>query len=341
VAAPGRGGRGGGAQGPSVFYDSDFGRDIDTVLALAVLSNLGTKGRLSGVAISNSSLEAAAFCDSVRRFYGGAPAGGGGRGGGGGGGSIIGLSDKGAKLDSPLVAKTLDMKDAEGNPLFPHNIKEANDTAYPTVILRNGLLTLADGGAIFVLAGPATDLADMLILFRAQELLGSKIRFLVVAAGSYSGGAADPRIKADVVAAQKLFASWPSPIVAVGTELGAAVPYPAQSIEQDFSWAPAHPVVEAYKANKEMPYDAPAQAVIAALYAWDPTADYFRLSEPGTISVANDGKTTFTPSPEGKHRYLMLDIAQKERITKDFTTLASSKPAPAPAGRGGRGAPGA
>ena len=231
------------------------------------------------------------------------------------------------------------MKDSEGNPLFPHNIKEVNDTAYPTVILRNGLLTLGDGGAIFVLAGPATDLADMLTLFRAQELLASKISVLVVAAGAYPGGAVDPRIKADVAAAQKLFANWPSPIVAVGTEVGAAIPYPAQSIEQDFSWAPAHPVAEAYRANKEMPYDAPAQAVIAGLYVANSSADYFRLSEPGIISVANDGKTTFAPSPEGKHRYLMVDVAQKERIAKEFTTLASSKPAPAAGGRGRGGPP--
>src|SRR5436190_24203991 len=99
-AAPARGrGRGGGAgQGTqAIFYDSDFGRDIDTVLALAVLSNLGNKGKLAAIAVSNSSLEAAAFCDSVRRFYAGAPAG----GRGGGGGLIIGLCEKGAKLDAP------------------------------------------------------------------------------------------------------------------------------------------------------------------------------------------------------------------------------------------------
>jgi hypothetical protein len=232
------------------------------------------------------------------------------------------------------------MKDDEGNPLFPHTINELNDTAYPTVVLRNGLLTLRDGDAIYILAGPATDLVDMLTLFRGQELLASKVKMLVVAAGTYPSGAVDPRIKADVSAAQKLFALWPTPIVVVGTEVGNAIPYPAQSIEQDFAWAPAHPVVEAYRANKEMPYDAPAQAVIAALYAGNASAEYFRLSEPGTISVTGDGKTNFTPSPEGKHRYLIVDAAQKETITKEFTTLASSRPSPAAAPGRGRG-PGA
>jgi hypothetical protein len=96
-------------------------------------------------------------------------------------------------------------------------------------------------------------------------------------------------------------------------------------------------VVEAYRANRPMPYDAPAPTVIAALYASNPSADYFRLSEPGFISVSNDGRTAFTPSADGKHRYLMLDVAQKERIAKDFTALASTKPAPPQQGRGRRG----
>ncbi|HUE22839.1 MAG TPA: hypothetical protein VMQ86_14230 [Bryobacteraceae bacterium] len=30
-------------------------------------------------------------------------------------------------------------------------------------------------------------------------------------------------------------AQWPTPIVAVGTEVGSAEPYPARSIESDFS----------------------------------------------------------------------------------------------------------
>jgi len=339
---PNRGGRGpagrGGQGTASFFYDSDFGRDIDTVLALAVLSNLGNKGKLAVITVSNSSLEAAAFCDSVRRFYAGAPIGGRGGGLGGGGGLIVGLAEKGAKLGaSPLIDKPLAMQDADGKPLFPHTINELNDTADPIVVLRNGLLTLRDGEATFILAGPATNLTNLLALKGVSDLLAAKVSVLLVAAGAYPDGPADPRIRADLAAARKLFAAWPTPIVAVGTEVGAAVPYPAQSIEQDFSWAPAHPVAEAYRANQPMPYDAPAPAVIAALYAANPSADYFRLSEPGTISVANDGKTTFAPSADGKHRYLMVDVAQKERIAKDFTTLASAKPAPSQ-GRGRRGA---
>jgi len=321
-----------GQTGPAIIYDSDFGRDIDTVLALAVLSNLGTKGRIVSTAVSNSSLEAAAFCDAVSRFYAGeSPGPFGGRGM-----LIVGLSETGAKLEAaPRLSKPLSMENAEGKPLFPHNINALNDTADPPVLFRNALLAQRDGDVTFILAGPPTDLIHLLALNGGRDLVASKAKLLVVAAGSYPDGPADPRILADLAAARQLFATWPTQIVAVGTEVGAAVPYPARSIEQDFAWATAHPVVEAYRANQVMPYDAPSQAVIAALYAANTSEDYFRLSEPGIITVGDDGTTRFSPSVGGKHRYLMVDLSQKERIAKAFTALASAKPSP-PQGRGGR-----
>jgi hypothetical protein len=52
------------------------------------------------------------------------------------------------------------------------------------------------------------------------------------------------------------------------------------------------------------------------------------LSEPGTISVLDDGRTKFTPSPEGKRRYLILDPEQKERVIKTYIEIASAKPVP-------------
>jgi hypothetical protein len=85
-----------------------------------------------------------------------------------------------------------------------------------------------------------------------------------------------------------------------------------------------------------MPYDAPASALAAVLYAVHPDEDYFKMSDPGTISVLEDGRTRFTPGAEGTHRYLIVDPAQKERILTLYTAMVSAAPAPRP-GRG-RGA---
>jgi hypothetical protein len=119
-----------------------------------------------------------------------------------------------------------------------------------------------------------------------------------------------------------------TPIVASGAEVGAELLYPAASIEHDFGWAENHPIVDAYRAHQEMPYDAPTWDMTAALYAVRPDEGYFRRSEPGTIRVLDDGRTEFTPSPDGAHRYLILEPAQKECIVEAYVDLLSAMPAP-------------
>ena len=44
----------------------------------------------------------------------------------------------------------------------------------------------------------------------------------------------------------------------------------------------------------------------------------------------DDGRTKFTPAAGGKHRHLILDPAQKDRIIKAYTEIASAKPVPKP-----------
>jgi hypothetical protein len=66
----------------------------------------------------------------------------------------------------------------------------------------------------------------------------------------------------------------------------------------------------------------------AVLYAVRPEAGYFKLSEPGTISVLSDGSTKFSASMGGKHRFLIADPSQKETIIKTYIEIASAKPVP-------------
>lgn len=329
--APVGGGRRGGAQAPGILFDSDMGRSIDAALALAMLYSLGPKGQLIAVSVSNSSLDAAAFCDAVAKVYQGSAAGGFGRSG-----LPVGLAENGPKLGAaPMLTAPLAMKKPDGSAMFPQGIKEVRDTADPRVLYHNALLTQKDGAAIAILAGPATDLAAMLTLKSHREVVAAKVGVLVAALGAYPAGAADPRVTTDIKAARQLFAEWPGPIVAVGTEVGVAFPYAGSSIESDFSWAPTHPVVEAYRALQPQIHESTGQAMAAVLYGANQKEGYFKLSEPGAIEVLNDGRTRFAPSATGKHRYLIADAAQKDRVLKAYTELASTKPSP-PAGRGFR-----
>ena len=334
-----------------IVFDTDFGNNIDSVLTLGFLRSVAGKGeaRLIAVSISKANLKAAQAEDAITKFYEGPPPPGrGGAFGGGVGGNpdMVGLADNGKMAgDTPILNLLVGKKGPDGKPAYPGTIANLLDTAEPGLTMRNILLAQNDLNAVVVLDGPATGVVQLMDLYGARPQITAKVKYLVAVMGAYPSGAADANVRNDVAAARKMFAEWPTPIIAVGSEVGESLPYPATSIEKDFTWAvPSHPVVDAYKAFKPMPYDAPVAGMAAALYAAHPDDGYFKLSEPGTITVLDDGRTKFTPGAGGKHRYLIADPAQKDKVIALYTELVSAKPVPRAAfgrGRGGRGASGA
>jgi hypothetical protein len=84
-----------------------MGTNIDAALALSLSYSLGAKGQVIAVAVSNSSLEAAAFCDAVSRLYVGdrSPL------NFGASGLPVGLAENGPKLGAtPMLSGPLAMK---------------------------------------------------------------------------------------------------------------------------------------------------------------------------------------------------------------------------------------
>jgi hypothetical protein len=296
-----------------VVYDADLGNTIDTALALAMLFGFQGKNedRVISVSTTKSSLKAAVFADVLVRFYTGEP-------NGFAGPIPIGLSLSGAMAnDTPMLDAVADKAQ------YPRSIVKMNDTADPLAVIRNALSAQFDQNAIVVLAGPATNLARMLAIPGSRELIEKKVRYLVMSA--------DARLASDPAALQALIAGWPTEIVAAPAELGEALQFPAASIEKDFAWSTAHPVVDAYRAGHPTPYDVPATAMAAALYAVHPQEKYFTVSAPGTLSFANGG-LHLTPAAGGKHRTIEYDAAQKDRILQIYAEMASTKPV----GRGQR-----
>ena len=308
--------------------DMDMGNGIDDALALALLYGLDGKNetRVVSVSVSTHSLSAAAFCEVMGRFYAGSVD--------GGFASMrralpVGMSGLGKPApDTPMLTGPLSRKNAEGAPVYAHGLDKENDTAEPVALIRNAFTAQHDQNCIMVLTGPATTLAKVLALPGAKDLIERKVRLLSLMGGDFAGGKPEFNVKSDIAAAKKVFAEWPTPIVASGYEVGKELLYPASSIEKDFAWTPNHPLVDAYKSHKPMPYDAPTWDVTAVLHALRPNENYFKLSEPGVISVSDDGATRFTPQPGGKHRHLIYDPAQKDRVIKTYVELISAKPVP-------------
>jgi hypothetical protein len=299
-----------------VVFDCDMGNDIGDALALALLYGLEGKdeARVISVSVTKSNLKAAAYADALMRFYSSAPTTG--PFAGFSRTLPVGLSDTGwAKDDTQLLTEPLGKKKPDGSFLYNRTVRSINDTAEVSALIRNAMSSQYDDNCVVVLTGPATNLVKSMELPGVKDLIARKVRMLSFAT--------DSNIQADIPAAKKLFAEWPSPIVTLGPE---HLKFPAASIEKDFAWSEAHPVVDAYRAAKPMPYDAPAGDMGAVLYAVRPLEGYFKLSAAGTMSVLDNGQIKFAESDKGRHRYLIFDAAQEEKLVKAFTELASAKP---------------
>lgn len=312
-----------------VVYDTALSR-VDDALAMALLYGLDGKKeeRLVSVSISRANLKAAVYADIVGRFYAGAVSG---AIGFNGRTLPVGLANSGAlKDDETFFTEPLARQGADGNLAYPSDIHENTDAAEVAAVIRNALTAQWDDNTIVVVSGPASNLARVLAVGNAKEWIERKVKLLVFTGGRFPEGAPEDNVKADIESARKLFADWPTPIVACGAEMEGLVGYPASSVETDFGWSAAHPVVDAYRAGGAMPYDAPVWPMHSALYAVRGQEGYFRISEPGTISVLDDGRTEFSPSADGQHRYLIFDPSQKERILQTYTEIVSAKPVERP-----------
>jgi inosine-uridine nucleoside N-ribohydrolase len=293
------------AQPVPIVFDTDMGNDIDDALALAVIHSLETRGeaKLIAVTITKDNRWAAAFVKHVNQFYGrpNIP---------------IGLVRNGkTPEDSPYIMIPSVRKGGQ-----PSEVPEA------APLLQSVLEKQRDGSVVIAQVGFSTNLVKLLTLQGARDLIARKVKLLSIMAGQFPAGKPEYNVRIDIPAAQKLFAEWPTEIVFSGWEIGAAIEYPAVSIEQDFRYVTEHPIAEAYRAYKKMPYDRPTWDLTSVLYGIRPGRGYFSLSDRGTVKVEPDGKTVLQPDSNGKHRYLTVNEVQRAKTLEALIQLSSQPP---------------
>ena len=290
-----------------VIFDTDPGNDIDDVLALQMLLNYHKEGRidLRGIGIGKMYPRAIEYVDAYCRHNG--------------------LNDipLGYVYDgaNPLpeagdyVIGTLDTL-IGGKPILTPARSIADDIPEGYKLYRRLLAEAADSSVVFIAVGPYTNVARLLESpgdefspLTGRELAARKVRLLSVMGGTYNDDVFNNpewNVMQDLGASRTLFAEWPTPLVASGSEVGTRILYPASSVLRDFEGGEAAPLCVSYKIYKPMPYDRPTWDLTSVLYAIEPEGSFLGVSEPGTITIAGDGYSRFMPDPAGRHRYMTI-----------------------------------
>ena len=177
---------------------------------------------------------------------------------------------------------------------------------------------------VIVAVGFFTNLSRL--LSAEPVLVKKKVRQLVLMAGDFEGPerTAEHNIRFDIDASRHICTEWPSPIVFSPFKVGMDILYPVSAILDNLNFHEPNPLVEAYKVYKKMPYDRPTWDLSAVLYAVE-GAELFSLSENGTVTVDDQGKTWFESSPEGKHRFMSVPEDNQKVIKERYLELTYAK----------------
>lgn len=307
----------------AIIFETDMGNDIDDAMALDLLFKNMDAGniRLLGVGVHKDNPHSKEYIDIMRNWYGYKKL-------------PIGVNS-GCVKDMDCVdycTKTVQMKNKAGEPLFTGSKKPKYEEAVE--MYRRLLAKADDNSVVIVTVGFSTTIAQLLesqpdkySKLSGRELVAKKVKYFSAMAGEFNiPDFAEYNVFNDVEAARTLFETSPVPIVFTPWLMGELTQYAGKSIEQDFAWAEAHPMVEAYKHYMQMPYNRPTWDVIAAYYACHPDAGCFTISEPGNIKVVGKGVTQFTPAKDGNCRYMTVTPEQVKQILDYFYQVIPQKP---------------
>ncbi len=306
-----------------LIFDTDMGNDIDDALALAIIHDLADRGacELLAVTLSKDNPWAAVYVDVVNHFYGRPDV-------------PIGVVHNGKTPADGTYTRAVAERKVGDKFVYPRKLKSGADAPQAVGLLRKTLAAQPDGSVVIVSVGFMTNLARLLDSkpdsaspLTGSELVRRKVRLYSMMAGAFCP---DPgpeyNVVEDAEAAREVFAKWPTPIIASGYEVGAAICYPASSIAKDFGYVRNHPIAEAYRAYMKMPYDRPCWDLTAVMCVVRPDDGYFGLSKPGGISLDSGNVTRFAEDSVGRHRFLTVSPEQATRAREAFTWLASSPP---------------
>lgn len=312
---------------PKIILETDIGNDVDDALALDMLYKYLDEKKIDllGITLNKEGTYPAEYTDIMNTWYGYPQI-------------PIGIIHNGADCENDATnyakAVCLIRKD-NGESAFKRSLEgDYNQLPEAPALYRKLLAQQPDSSVTVISVGFSTNLArlldtpaDRISPLTGKELVAKKVKLLCTMAGCFNNpDLFEYNVVKDIPAAKKVFSEWPTTLVTSPFEVGIAIHYPGSSIENDFRWAPLHPMAEAYKSYQQMPYDRPTWDLTSVLYAVEGPS-YFTVSRAGKINVTDQGATEFTPDTTGNRYYLAVDSIQAENIKQHFVRLVTKQPA--------------
>lgn len=310
-----------------IIFDTDMGNDVDDALALAILHAgiARAEGELLAVTVTKSNAAAAKYIQMVNAFYGHPDI-------------PVGLVENGVTPDDgKYVKKVLEDAAKRTEPWTKRWNKEL-PVENAVTLLRKTLAAAEDHSVVIAQVGFSTNLArlldtpgDAVSPLTGKELAEKKVKYLSAMAGGFTEQYKKHReynVVTDVSAAQKLFAEWPTPILVSGYEIGPVIPMTGLAMRNDYGYAAWHPIQESYRYYRDgLDKEQWTWDLTCALEALRPDRNYFTMSDPGKVTVRDDGTTFFTPAADGKHR-LFKEVTPEQiaRVQEAFFYLCSEPP---------------
>ncbi len=305
----------------SIILDTDIGSDCDDVGAIVLLNRLEqlAEARILCITSVTSREFAPDAITAICRYCGRDDI------------PVGRLSEEGFMTqDDCYVAK---MREA----FFPE--RETPQKSVDAVrLIRKTLSGLTGEKATLVAIGPLRNFARLLLSppddlspLSGQELVLEKAEEAVVMGGSFDLDywrtqpvelcETEYNIRMDIAGAQDFVRLCPVPVVFTDYYLGEPIRTGGRLVKQGDMQNPLTFAYTVYCGGARQSWD-----LTAVLYAVRGARDYWTLSEPGHVSVENDGRTIFTPAADGLHRRLKPRMAPEAVAAEIDTLLESIRP---------------
>ncbi|MBT4865747.1 MAG: nucleoside hydrolase [Planctomycetaceae bacterium] len=278
-----------------LIFDTDLESDVDDAGTVALLHALADRGEVKLLAMGVSARHpfSGPCLDAINTFYGR-------------GDIPIGvLKGDGGGNKSKYAQRVAEE--------FPHDLKSSADAEDATKLYRRVLAAQPDGSVVMVSVGFLTNLANLLqssadkhSRLSGKELVRRKIKVWVCMGGAFPKGR-EWNVFRDAKASQIAINGWPTRIVFSGYEIGKRVMTGARLAKLP----KPHPVRRSYELYNGLK-NRESWDQTAALYAVrgvrGELADFWDLSEPGTMRVLEDGSNDWQAQTDRNHVYLIQKL---------------------------------